>query len=140
MSKKPKIVSACLAGVTCRYDCAAKPENDIIKMVEEGKAIPVCPEQLGGLPTPRPPSEEIGNNFITIEGKDVTEQYYRGAKEALRIAEMIGCDEAFLKSKSPMCGVGKIYSGKFDGRMIPGDGLFTRMLKKIGVKVNEVEG
>ena len=139
MSIKPKIVSACLAGVTCRYDCKSKPRQDIIEMVEEGKAIPVCPEQLGGLPTPRPPSEEVGDQFITIEGINVTEQYYRGAREALKIAKMAGCDEAFLKSKSPMCGTNKTYDGTFSGTMTSKDGLFARLLKKAEFKVNEIE-
>ena len=134
-----KIISACLAGVTCRYDCKSKPNKDIIKMVEDGKAIPVCPEQLGGMSTPRPPSEEFAGKFMTIEGQDVTEQYYRGASEALKIAKIAGCDEAFLKSKSPMCGVGEIYDGKFGGKMIQGDGLFVRMLKKAGIKVNKID-
>ena len=127
-----KIVSACLAGVSCRYNCEQRPDIDILKMVEQGEAIPVCPEQLGGLSTPRPPAEEIDNKFITIEGKDVTEEYHKGAMEAVKIAE------AFLKGKSPMCGIGEIYSGKFDGVMIKGDGLFARKLKELGIKVTRV--
>jgi len=140
MDEKPKIVSACLAGVLCRYDCGTRPEQDIIELVRNGKAIPVCPEQLGGMSTPRPPSEEVDGKFITVDGEDVTENYYRGAKEALKIAKMSGCDEAFLKSKSPMCGVDEIYSGKFDGTMIKGDGLFVRMLKEAGIKVTKLDG
>ena len=81
-----KIVSACLVGIDCRYDCKSKPREEIIEMVKKGEAIPVCPEQLGGMTTPRPPSEEIDGIFITNQGKDVTDQYYRGAKEALKIA------------------------------------------------------
>lgn len=134
-----KIVSACLIGINCRYDCKSKPRDSIIKMVEDGEAIPVCPEQLGGLPTPRPPSEEVDGRFKTIDGVDVTEQYHRGAIEALKIAKKAGCNEAFLKSKSPMCGVNKTYDGTFSSTMVSKDGYFARLLRKEGIKVNEVE-
>jgi len=133
-----KIVSACLAGVSCRYNCEQRPALNIIEMVKNGEAIPVCPEQLGGLSTPRPPAEETDGEFFTIEGENVTAKYTKGALEALRIAKLTGCDEAFLKGKSPMCGVGEVYSGNFDGKMISGDGLFARLLKKAGIKVNRV--
>ena len=134
-----KIVSACLAGVTCRYDCKAKERQEVVEMVKKGEAIPVCPEQLGGMSTPRPPSEEYKGQFYTKEGKNVTEQYVRGANEALKIAKMVGCTEAFLKSKSPMCGLGETYNGEHNGMMVQGDGLFARVLKEAGIKVTKIE-
>lgn len=134
-----KIVSACLAGVHCRYDCKAQSRSDIEKMVQNGQAIPVCPEQLGGLPTPRPPAERVENQVLTKSGQDVTNQYKAGATEALNIAKLCGATEALLKSKSPMCGCGKIYDGSFTGTLAEGDGVFTELLKKHGIKVVEIE-
>lgn len=137
---KPKIiVSACLAGLECRYDCASQERAFIRELVEKGEAIPVCPEQMGGLPTPRPPAEIQGERVISVEGKDVSYEYARGAREALKIAELIGAREALLKSKSPMCGSGKVYDGSFQGKLVEGDGIFTRLLKKKGLKVTSVD-
>lgn len=134
-----KIVSACLSGVHCRYDCKAQTRSNIEEMVQNGEAIPVCPEQLGGLSTPRPPAERIGDKVITNQGADVTAQYVRGAEEALRIAKLAGATEALLKSKSPMCGCGKIYDGSFSGGLKNGDGVFAELLKKNGIKVTEID-
>ncbi len=139
LEKGPIIVSACLAGINCRYDCAAKSAPDIVKMVEEGLAIPLCPEQLGGLPTPRPPAEQIGDKVITIDGVDVTAQYQKGVEEAIKVVEMTAAKKVYLKSKSPMCGVGQIYDGTFKGQLKPGEGLFARALKKLGVMIEEVD-
>ena len=73
------LVSACLMGVPCRYDGKSKPCAEVVELVKAGKAIPVCPEQLGGLPTPRLPAERCGGRVVTKTGADVTEQYRRGA-------------------------------------------------------------
>ncbi|WP_347357827.1 DUF523 domain-containing protein [Bdellovibrio sp.] len=134
-----KIVSACLSGVHCRYDCKAQTRSSIEEMVQKGDAIPVCPEQLGGLPTPRPPAERIGDKVLTNKGIDVTAEYQRGAEEALRIAKLAGATEALLKSKSPMCGCGKIYDGTFSGNQKDGDGVFAELLKKNGIKVTVID-
>lgn len=134
-----KLVSACLAGVHCRYDCQAQSRPEIEEMVQNGTAIPVCPEQLGGLPTPRPPAERVGGRVLTKSGQDVTAQYKAGAEEALKIAILCGATEALLKSKSPMCGCGKIYDGSFTGNLTEGDGIVTELLKSRGIKVIEVD-
>lgn len=130
-----KVVSACLAGINCRWDGGSKPCEKIMKLVKEGKAIPVCPEQLGGLPTPRTPSEQKGNKIITKESVDVTINFQKGAQEVLRIAKAFNCDGAILKQKSPSCGCGKIYDGTFSGKIIKGDGVTTKILKKNNIKV-----
>jgi uncharacterized protein YbbK (DUF523 family) len=130
-----KIISACLAGINCRWDGQARPCQKVIKLVKQGQAIPVCPEQLGGLTTPRPPAEQKGNKVFTKDGKDVTSQFKNGAKEALRIAKLTGVKEAILKSKSPSCGLGKIYDGTFSDKLIAGDGVFAKLLKKNKIKV-----
>ena len=130
-----KIVSACLAGINCRWDGEARPCQKVVDLVKQGKAIPVCPEQLGGLTTPRTPAEQKANKVFTKTGEDVTTQFERGAEEALKIALLANCDEAIIKSKSPSCGCGKVYDGTFSGNLIDDDGVFAKILKKNNIKV-----
>jgi uncharacterized protein YbbK (DUF523 family) len=131
-----KLISACLAGVNCRWDGESRPPlPKILKLLEDGEAILVCPEQLGGLSTPRTPSEQLGEKIIAKDGTDVTKQFQRGAEEGLKIAKLAKCNEAILKSKSPSCGSGKVYDGSFTGKLVDGDGVFTKLLKKNGIKV-----
>jgi len=130
-----KIVSACLAGIKCRYDGTSKPCKKVIELVEQGKAIPVCPEQLGGLLTPREPCEIRNNKIISKNGDDKTNEFQKGAEKALKIAKFFKCNEAILKSKSPSCGCHKIYDGNFTGVLTKGDGIFTQLLKKNKIKV-----
>ncbi|MFH1637443.1 MAG: DUF523 domain-containing protein [Candidatus Woesearchaeota archaeon] len=130
-----KIVSACLAGINCNYKDEARPCQKVIELVKQGKAIPICPEQLGGLTTPRTPAEQKDNKVFTKNGEDVTTQFERGAEEALKIAKLANCDEAILKAKSPSCGSGKVYDGTFSGILIEGDGVFAKILKKNNIKV-----
>lgn len=134
-----KIVSACLAGFHCRFDCGSKERSDIKRMVENGEAIPVCPEQMGGLPTPRGPSEIVGDKVVSKSGVDVTQEFQRGAEEALKMAILVNAQEAYLKSKSPSCGSGFIYDGTFSGKLVEGDGVFTKLLKERGIKVHSVD-
>jgi uncharacterized protein YbbK (DUF523 family) len=129
-----KIVSACLAGIKCRYDGTAKPNKKVIDLIKKGKAIPICPEQLGGLSTPRIPAETKNGRIVRKDGKDITAYFIKGAKEALKIAKMAGCKEAILKSKSPSCGVDYIYDGSFSGKLKKGDGIFTKLLKRNKIK------
>lgn len=135
-----KIVSACLAGVSCRYDGTSKPCQKVVDLVKAGEAVPVCPEQLGGLTTPRTPAEQKGGMVFTKDGRDVTREFERGASEALKIAKMIGCSEAILKARSPSCGSGMVYDGTFSGTLIEGDGVLTKLLRKSNIRVlNEDE-
>lgn len=134
------IVSACLAGEKCRYDCQAKPRQKIIDLVESGVALAVCPEQLGGLPTPRSPAEEVSElRFKNDKNEDVTAEYLKGASEASQLAKTHQIKKAYLKSKSPMCGSGKVYDGTFKGKLVKGDGLFTRFLKRLSIEVEEID-
>lgn len=135
-----KIVSACLAGIDCNYKGESRPCEKIIQLVEEGKAIPLCPEKLGGLPTPRSPAEQKDDRVITDEGEDVTEEFKKGAEEVLKTAKLIKCKEAILKAKSPSCGSKRIYDGTFTGKLIEGEGITAKLLRKNGIKVkNEKE-
>lgn len=108
-------------------------------MVESGEAIAVCPEQMGGLSTPRTPSEIIGDKVISKTGEDVTDAYVKGAEEALKMASLVGATEAYLKSRSPMCGSGTIYDGTFSGKLTSGDGVFTKLLKKHNIKIFSID-
>ena len=122
------IVSACLVGHKCRYDGKAKESKELNKFLKDKEFIPVCPEQLGDLPTPREPAEEQNEKIITINGKDVTLNYELGANHALDIAIKSQCDFAILKGKSPMCGKGKIYDGSYSSTLKEGNGVFTKKL------------
>lgn len=127
------IVSACLCGIPCRMDGKAKPVEAIVELYKKGIAIPVCPEVEGGLPTPRVPSERRGECVVSREGKDVTEEFKLGAERCLQKAKDLGITRAILKSKSPSCGVGVIHNGKFDGGLVPGDGVFAELCMKNGI-------
>ena len=129
------IVSACLAGVNCRYDGGGKPCEAVIQLVAQGKALPLCPEQLGGLTTPRPPAEQQGERVLTCEGVDVSAQFRRGAGEALRLARLSGASTAILKARSPSCGCGRVYDGTFSGRLVNGEGVFARLCLDAGIRV-----
>ena len=129
------LISACLLGCRCRYDGASKPQPWIAALAERHTLVPVCPEQLGGLSTPRPPAERCGVRVVTREGGDVTAQYRRGAEEALRLCRLLGCNAALLKERSPSCGSGAIYDGTFTGTVTAGDGVTAELLRKNGIPV-----
>ena len=135
MKKPILLVSACLLGICCRYDGACKPNADVIKLREKFVLIPICPEVDGGLPTPRTPSERVGDRVLMRDGKDVTENYLAGARAALERAESFSASAAILKARSPSCGNGEIYDGSFSGKLTVGDGVAAEMLKKAGIAV-----
>lgn len=130
-----KICSACLLGIQCRYDGKSKPNDKVIELSKKETLIPICPEQLGGLPTPREPSEQKGGSVVTKSGKDVSENFIKGAEQVLVLAKLFGIKEAILKQKSPSCGCGKIYDGNFSDTLIEGDGVTATLLKKNGIRV-----
>lgn len=147
--KERILVSACLLGVNCRYDGNNGENSDVLALMENYDLIPVCPEQLGGMETPRKPSERqqtcggVSCGSVTCGGvcvknsggEDVTAYYVRGAEETLKIARLYGCKYAVLKERSPSCGCGMIYDGTFSGNKIPGDGVTAELLKKNGIVV-----
>jgi len=139
MTKPEYVVSACLAGFPCRYDGTAYTVDYIKKLVEEGIAVPVCPEQLGGLPTPRTQceiQETDGQKAVKgIDGFDYTEQFIAGAQTSLYITEKQGIKKAILKERSPSCGYGEIYDGTFSGKKIKGNGITAELLIKQGITV-----
>ena len=129
------LVSACLLGTPCRYDGRSKADARIQALAEKYELIPACPEELGGLPTPREPSERRGERVVMRSGRDVTAEYRRGAEAALALCLQNGCKAAVLKEKSPSCGCGQIYDGTFSRRLIAGDGVTAELLKAQGIAV-----
>lgn len=129
------LVSACLLGCPCRYDGAAKADPRVLALMERHTLIPVCPEQLGGLPTPRLPSERREGGVFDRGGMDVTVQYRQGAEEVLRLARLYGCTHAVLKERSPSCGSGQIYDGSFSHVLVPGSGVAAELLAQNGITV-----
>ncbi len=136
------IVSACLAGVNCRYDGGNSLDESLVKQLKDSHVVPVCPEQLGGLATPRAAAEISGGDgfdvlsglakVVNIEDEDVSAQFINGAKEALKIARLIGAKKAYLKEKSPSCGVNLI---KCEGLEKSGSGVLTALFMKEGIEV-----
>lgn len=122
------LISACLLGLSCRYDGKAKAADGIEALQKQHTLIPFCPECMGGLPTPRPPAELVGDRIINKEGVDVTAGYQKGATEALRLCRLLHCDCAILKEKSPSCGHGQIYDGTFSCTLTTGDGITAALL------------
>lgn len=129
------LVSACLLGEPCRYDGKSKPCERVIALKNTYNLIPICPEVMGELPTPRTPSEICGECVLMKDGRVVTENYNRGAQKALEIARENACTVAILKEKSPSCGSGLIHNGLFDGGLVEGDGITTQLLKQNGIRV-----
>lgn len=129
------LVSACLLGVRCRYSGDGCENTAVAALREKHHLIPVCPEQLGGMPTPRAPAELKNGRVRDREGHDFTEQFDCGAREAARLAEFFGCEAAIMKSRSPSCGCGKIYDGAFGGRLVPGNGRTAALLLEKGLKI-----
>lgn len=141
------LVSACLAGFNTRYDGGNALDERIRSLVAEGRAVPVCPEQLAGLPTPRPTVEFRGGGSgaglldgnVRLEGadgEDYTDSFLRGAEEVLRIARMLGIKEAVLKDSSPSCGVTYVYA---DGSRAEGRGVCAELLERNNIRVRIVD-
>jgi uncharacterized protein YbbK (DUF523 family) len=144
------LVSSCLAGVKCRYNGTASLDEKIQELIDDKKAMLVCPELLGGFLTPREPAEIIGGNgndvvdgrakVIEKSGKDVTDLYIKGAIRTLELANSNNVSCVVLKEYSPSYGAKMIYDGSFQNKKIAGDGVTSALLKREGIKViSEVE-
>jgi uncharacterized protein YbbK (DUF523 family) len=138
------IISACLCGVNCKYNGQNNLNERCLKLFRDGKAVLVCPEQLGGLQTPRNPVElnnrasqvvEGDGNALNNKGEDVTKQFLNGAYETLKIARELGATKAILKEGSPSCGANFVYDGTFTGNKIKGKGITAYILEKEGINV-----
>lgn len=139
------LISACLCGVNCKYNGANNHHPYYIELLRKNELLPVCPEQLGGLPTPRLACEINGGTGTDVlnglaqvyntEGKNLSAAFIKGAEETLQLAKQAGISAAILQSRSPSCGCGKIYDGTFKGKLIEGDGVTAALLRMNGIKV-----
>ena len=142
------LVSRCLLGEPCRYDGRSKPVEALLTLARQGHIlVPVCPEEDGGLPTPRPPAEiQEDGRVVNRAGIDVTAEYRAGAERALKLAREHGCTVAVLKEKSPSCGNRQVYDGSFSGKLVEGQGITARLSEENGIRVlgesqlNELNG
>lgn len=133
------LVSACLLGKNCKYNGGNNLNQNVLDFIEGHEVIGVCPEQLGGLSTPRLPAEMVEGIVTNKEGISVDAEFRKGAQTALAAALEKKVDLAILQSRSPSCGVKEIYDGSFSGKKVKGQGVFARLLTKYGIKVLDAE-
>lgn len=137
------LVSACLLGLNCKYSGGNNMDKRVVKLLDTEELIPVCPEQLGGLETPRIPCEIIlhSNERVVVnkEGLNMTDKFIKGANETLKIARLMNQDSMLLQPRSPSCGCRQIYDGTFSGKLIEGEGITAELLRKNGIKVYDTE-
>ena len=133
------IVSACLIGENCKYNGGNNLNEKVVRLSEDNELIPICPEVLGGLTTPRIPCEIVDGKVTDRNGTSRDSNFREGAQKALEIADNEGADCAILQSRSPSCGIGTIYDGSFTGKLITGDGVFADLLKKHEIRVIDVK-
>lgn len=139
------LVSGCLLGLSCKYNGGSNSCPKCLELMKKKTLLAVCPEQLGGLATPRPPAEiQAGQGLdvlegrvkiINKEGKDVSQEFIKGAQETLLLARLVGAKKAIFKERSPSCGVSAIYNGQFNGTLIQGGGVTTALLRREGLEV-----
>lgn len=139
MGKTVYAISACLMGVECRYDGRGNLAKELKDWLEDKEHILVCPEVMGGMSTPRAPSEIQGNRVMDNLGNDVTDYFVGGAHKAIKKMKEAGVSIAVLKSKSPSCGVGQIYDGTFSSKLIEGDGVFVQEARAAGIECYSFE-
>ena len=149
--KPPLVISACLLGVACNHEGRGSPRAVVDELARHYRLVPVCPEVLGGLPTPRPAAELQGGDgdgviagagevrVVNLEGQDVTAAYRRGAAAAVTVARAVGAKRAVLKARSPSCGSSAVYDGTFSRRLVPGRGVTAAALAAAGLEVGSEE-
>ena len=146
MEDRPALlISACLLGVACNHEGRGSPRAVVEELAGRYRLIPVCPEVLGGLSTPRPAAELAGGDgtavlageavVMNVDGEDVTAAYLRGARAALALARSTGATQAVLKARSPSCGSSRVYDGTFSRRLVDGDGVTAAALRAAGIDV-----
>ena len=148
LCSKMTLISACLVGINCMYNGASDSRQHFIEQIVQGNMLPICPEQLGGLPTPRSPSEIAGGTgedvldnkarIYTKYGVDVTQAFLRGANETLYLARLVGAELIILKQNSPSCGCGRIYDGTFTGTLREGNGVTAALLLRENIRIEAI--
>ena len=134
-----KLCSACLLGINCKYNGKNNSNDKIIELSKKETLIPVCPEQLGGMSTPRIPSEIKGDKVLSWNGLNITDKFEKGGNEVLKLAKLYDIKEFIGKQGSPSCGCGKIHDGTFSNKIMKGDGITISLLKKEGFKITTEE-
>jgi uncharacterized protein YbbK (DUF523 family) len=135
-ARPPLLVSACLLGVACNHEGRGSYRAVIAELERDYRIVPVCPEVLGGLTTPRPAAEiSAAGEVVNIEGADVTGAYRRGAEAAVAVARAVGATRAVLKARSPSCGSSAVYDGTFSRTLVPGEGVTAAALRAAGIEV-----
>jgi uncharacterized protein YbbK (DUF523 family) len=149
--KPPLLISACLLGVACNHEGRGSPRAVVDELARRYRLVPVCPEVLGGLPTPRSAAELTGGDgadvmagaagarVVNADGRDVTAAYCRGAEAAVTLARAVGATRAVLKARSPSCGSAAVYDGTFSRRLVPGRGVTAAALAAAGLEVGSEE-
>lgn len=142
-----RVVSACLAGIACRYDGKRCAHPAVVSLLKAGRAVPLCPEQLAGLPTPRESVALVGGDgeavlrgdakVVACSGRDLTQSFLAGAEEVLKVARLVGCREVLFQERSPSCGVEWVYQGK---DLVRGWGVCTAVLERAGFSVRGMDG
>jgi uncharacterized protein YbbK (DUF523 family) len=135
MPGPPILVSACLLGVRCNHRGEASPSASVAALANEHRLVPVCPETLGGLATPRASAEVRDDSVVTATGVDVTDAYRRGADAVVALARVMGVERAVLKARSPSCGCDRRYDGTFTRTLVAGDGVAAAALRRAGLEV-----
>ncbi len=133
--KNPLLISACFLGIACRYDGKSKEYSFVQELAEKYTLIPICPEQLGGLKTPRFPAEIQAGKVCTIQGKDCTKEFIQGAVASVAIAKLTDAKVALMKSNSPSCGCGEVYDGTFQKKLLQGNGITSQAFLDEGIRV-----
>lgn len=133
------LISACLLGENCKYNGGNNKNQELVEFLVDKSYIPVCPEVMGGLSTPRASCEIVQGRVMNTDGEDKTKEFLQGAELALEVAKREQIDIAITQSRSPSCGRGKRYSGNFDGTFTEGNGVFVDLLIKHGFRVMDVE-
>ena len=133
------MVSACLLGENCKYNGGNNLSEKVMKFIEGHEVISVCPEVMGGLPTPRTPSEIVNGVVTMADGRNVDVEFRKGAQIGFDLAKANNVDLVILQSRSPSCGVKQIYDGTFSGSKIDGQGVFARLLTENGFRIVDVE-
>lgn len=131
------LVSSCLLGLDCRYGGNGCYSASVASLAGQHTLIPVCPEQMGGLPTPRAPLERVHDRVLDKDGRDYTDAMNKGAYEVIRLSKLLGCTHAITKSRSPSCGYGLIHDGTFSGHLIQGSGITVEKLLAAGIQVTD---
>jgi uncharacterized protein YbbK (DUF523 family) len=129
------LVSACLLGTCCNHEGGHSRRAVVAALAETHLVVPVCPEVCGGLPTPRPAAERVGDRVVNTAGDDVTDAYERGARAVVELARAVGATRAVLKARSPSCGAHEVYDGSFSRILRPGEGVTAEALRAAGVDV-----